>query len=374
MKKREIKEKIRQAYAAETPDLLARIEASCKEVEQAAPVLPEEPRTATPRAGWFARPAVRRALSFALALVLLFTGFSVGYLLPDGTQNSGGGVADTFVYLDVNPSIELQIDSDSRVLACVAANADAEAVLEGLALVGVDMNTAMTAIIGSMYVNGYLSSSANAILVSVDSKGEQENEQLLTDLTEKISAVFARSELECSIIAQSVDANDELKQRAAENGVSVGKMLLVDKMVEGIDELQASDIADLLQMSIKELNLMYTHRPDKEGEHSPFDEDILTGAVGGYLGREEILSVLATELQADVTALLGLDIRAAMKRGEEGRSLVYEVRVWLGGARYKLELDCLTGEVLSNEIELDIGDIGGIGGIGGGHRNEHPDD
>ncbi len=96
-----------------------------------------------------------------------------------------------------------------------------------------------------MYVNGYLTEDSNSILISVDGKDEETTDTLLSDITSKINTVFENSGLECSIIAQSVKVDDDLKQIAQENGVSVGKMHLVDKMVGGMDDFDAENAPDL---------------------------------------------------------------------------------------------------------------------------------
>lgn len=74
--------------------------------------------------------------------------------------------------MDVNPSIELKIDSNNRVIKVVANNADAETILQSMDITGSTLDTAVYAIIGSMTTHGYLTDATNSVLVSVDTKRE----------------------------------------------------------------------------------------------------------------------------------------------------------------------------------------------------------
>lgn len=269
MKTRDLKNIITEAFECDAPDLRARIIASCEKEAQLpaldAEIKPEKRSSRLPQ-----RSVIFKwAAACAACLVLFVSGLLTGLLIPDGEGDPiPPAEAAAFVYLDVNPSVELRVDSENNVLECLAANDDAEELLSGLKLCGVDMNTALTAITGAMYVNGYLSTESNSILVSVDASDDEATSALLTDITENINNVFEKSTLECSVIAQGVKVNDELKQRAEENGVSVGKMHFVDKVISEMGAFSDEDVSDLVNMSIKDLNSMYSEKP---GSDKPVD-------------------------------------------------------------------------------------------------------
>ena len=224
MNKHDIEQKINQEYKASTPDLLSKIESSCKEIEQIeAPILRKKPKNKL-------LFAFKQIAMLAACLVLFISGISIGAFIKKSPNSTPNNDIDTHIYLDVNPSVELQLNSDNKVVSCVAGNTDAEKILEGINLSGTDMNTAISAIIGSMYVNGYLTTDSNSILVSVDSSSEARDEELLVKVTEKINKVFEKTQMDCSIIAQNVAPDEALRERARENGISVGKMHLIDKM------------------------------------------------------------------------------------------------------------------------------------------------
>ena len=110
------------------------------------------------------------SLSACLAVcVCLFIG--LGYF------NNNVKVA-SIIGIDVNPSVELKVNKNEKVLDVIANNDDAKVILEGMDLKGSDINVAVNALIGSMVKNGYIDELANSILISVDNPDSQESEKL----------------------------------------------------------------------------------------------------------------------------------------------------------------------------------------------------
>ena len=266
MNRRELKNKIKEDFKRETPELYAKIEKTCNSTVQQEVAFEEKPR----RTQWSFNLIMKRACALAVCLLIFVTGISVGIF----AKRDGGSVAapetDAHVYLDVNPSVELSVNTENKVAGCSAINEDAEKILIGLNLENVDMNTALNAIIGAMYMGGYLSADSNSILVSVEGKDDARADAVLTDVSDKISKVFEGSALECEIVAQKIAVDDNLSKRAEENGVSVGKMHFVDKMVEEFDEINVEDAKNLLNMSIGELGTM---RKELEEHAKPPKDD-----------------------------------------------------------------------------------------------------
>lgn len=335
--KRRLKKSVREAFVAETPEHREQIVAACERETQ---LPPRTPVPSSPQRGWM----FRRLAAAVLCLVLFGAGILIGYLIPASTP---AVTAETCVYLDVNPSLELTLDIDNRVISCTAVNADAAAVLHGLTLEGTELRTALSAIVGAMYVKGYLNTSENSMLISVDTNDKSNSSAFLSYITEQINAVFADSDMTCSIIAQSVTADDTLKSRAEENGVSVGKMHLVDKMVERMDFLTEENVSELSSMSIKDLNLMYSMNPKHEQEEAQEPEEVLSGDVGGYLTRVHALAAVLADLGVDTTQVEQYDVIAVPDHRADEMHMVYAVTVRLrdDGTVYRYTVDCKTGDV-----------------------------
>ena len=363
MKKRDLKNKITEAFSSETPDILSKIIDSCEKETQVTDFSAERVPSNAKHRNF--NIILKRITLCAVCLMLFVSGLSVGLLIPEKDGPDTVGAAETFVYLDVNPSIELQMNGENTVIECIATNTDAEIILSDLKLRGVDMNTALTAIVGSMYVNGYLTESSNSILVSVDSENSNKAETLLTSITDKINTVFEKTELSCSIIAQSVKVDEALRQRAKDNGVSVGKMHLVDKMVSGMDDFDDVDAPELADMSIKELSLIYSTRPEKdnkEEQDDPFEKDVSVGNVGGFVAQADALASLLGVIGTDTENIEWYQVQAKPQRTDGSRQMVYSISIRFknNAITYLFELDCQSGEVIKMDVSLpDFGIHGG---------------
>jgi hypothetical protein len=269
------------------------------------------------------------------------------------------------VYLDVNPSVELRIDRKERVTACVAVNDDAEGLIGDMELVGVKLNTALSALIGAMYVQGYLTQDSNSILVSVN----ENDEQALNDLTQRINSVFADSELQCSIIAQYVPRDERLKDLAKEHGVSVGKMHLIEKMIDRVEDFSEESRKELCDMPIRDLGLIYRNAPPAEQDKP--DKEVISGDVGGYMTAEQATQAVLAYLGIEEDSLFWSVTYASFDKKDGSLVMIYAVKlIVLGEIELReYQVDCVTGEVTE---QADSGEPEHPE-HGHGEPNGHPD-
>ena len=323
--RKDLKEKIRNAFEEETPDRKRDV-LTAIEGETQYPALPEPKR----------RSFFLKGLAVAAGCLAFFCfGLLSGILVPEQKQTVAK--ADTFVYLDVNPSLELSLDKNDRVLSCTAANEDAETVLGEMELKGVELKTAVNAIVGSMYINGYLTAEDNSVLISVDVGKNRDEAEFLTYITAQVNEVFSKAEM-------------QLVQRAKEKGVSVGKLHLVDKMIDGLEEFNEENVGELVEMSIKELNLLYS---TGRGEADPPKDEVHSGKVNGYIDQAELLPAVLTEIGKTLDEVSDVKIRVSVSSGAE-KKLVYIVTVrFKDGAEQRFEVDCKTGEITAVNTEKD---------------------
>ena len=339
--KKDLKIKINAAFSEETPDVREDVISACEREIQ----LPQPTKRASEVK--FSFP-FRNLIAVVASLVLFCVGLFVGRLTQQTQTPPPVVTAQKSVYLDVNPSLALSLDEQNTVLSCTAANEDAETLLNGMNLTGVELKTALNAIIGAMYVNGYLTTENNSILISVDSTETNGQTTFLSYITDEVNDIFKNADMECSIIAQSVTANEDLKRRAEENGISVGKMHLVDKMIDSMEDLTEADIMQLSDMSIQDLNLIYATKPNDGNQKG----ELISGKPQGSINETEVLNLILTEmgkLQSDVEHS-HVSLRPS-KRGES--KAVYAVTVKLNGedTLYQYEVDYKTGEI--SEIEQE---------------------
>lgn len=343
---KDLKNAIKKAYESETPDLRESILCACENEEQATDVPSCQPAVAIAKKQPY---LLRWIAAVASCLILFAAGILVGTILP---KSNPVAITETCVYIDVNPSLELTLDEDNTVISCTAANSDAEIILNGMSLEGVKLKTALNAIVGSMYVNGYLTSDDNSMLISVDTNDADNTGVFLSYITNQVNEVFANSEMECAIIAQGVKVDDDLKRRAEDNGVSVGKMHLLDKMVDSMNGLSQNNISELANMSIKDLNLIYSANPIEDGK--PKDE-LISGSVSVGITKEEALNAVLNKIGKTIDEAEEYHVFILpSKLGEAKAVYAVTLKLFGDGNVYKYEVDYHTKEVTSAPSEMPL--------------------
>lgn len=163
------------------------------------------------------------------------------------------------VSLDVNPSIELRVNSREKVVSCQALNQEAQAVLEdmdgGRDLKGVKADVAVNAIVGSLVRCGYLDSLSSAILISVEDKDQARAQRLQQELTGAVDGALAAGDSRAAVLSQTVQQDKELEKQAKANNISTGKAALIRQAMalngsltfEGLAKLSVEELRDLIE-------------------------------------------------------------------------------------------------------------------------------
>ena len=163
------------------------------------------------------------------------------------------------VSLDVNPSIELRVNSREKVVSCQALNQEAQAVLEdmdgGRDLKGVKADVAVNAIVGSLVRCGYLDSLSSAILISVEDKDQARAQRLQQELTGAVDGALAAGDSRAAVLSQTVQQDKELEKQAKANNISTGKAALIRQTMalngslafEGLAQLSVEELRDLIE-------------------------------------------------------------------------------------------------------------------------------
>ena len=285
----------------------------------------------------------------------------------------GGGVlvqqahaVTSVVSLDVNPSIQLEVNKNEKVLSATPMNDDGAEILDGMDLKGTQADVAMYAIIGSLLQHGYVDELANSILITVEDDDQARGEKLQQELTAQADAVLANAQVNGAVLAQTLQNSEELSQKAQEYGISTGKAALIQAIVAGSNNTKTFE--DLVGLSINELNLLYTAQAPLEGQTSGNEQN--TGAANA--------APITTSGSASQSAYIGLEAakEAALKHAgvsasdatfveaeydyDDGR-MVYEVEFHMKGTEYDYEIDAQTGEVVKYKTEQNGANTGSSG-------------
>lgn len=149
------------------------------------------------------------------------------------------------VYIDINPSIELRANVFDKVVSVKADNSDGEKVLDGMNLVGCDLDVAANAVLGSTVKHGYLGKSKDVVLLSVESPDKEKAAKLSRDLSKSINDSLKSSLGSGTVLKQEVSEDDELPTLAEKYNITVGKAYLIRQIVTLHPELKFDKLAKL---------------------------------------------------------------------------------------------------------------------------------
>ena len=251
----------------------------------------------------------------------------------------GGGVfyqqahaVASVVSLDVNPSIELKVSRNEKVLACTPLNEDAKAILadmsNGADLKGAKLDVAVNAIVGSLVRNGYLNSISSAIMISVEDKDTVRAEKLQRELTSAVDGVLQTSEAKAAVLTQTLTQDAAREQQARENNISTGKAALVNRVLAINPALKFDALAKLSVEELKDL-------AEAGAPAMPIGTDAAAYAAEQYAGTTALDSVTA-EVDSE------LDESPAH----------YEVELHTAWGEFEYLVDAYTGKVLSGQKDL----------------------
>lgn len=178
---------------------------------------------------------------------------------------------DSFIGIDVNPSVELSVNRNDKVLKAEALNADAVEILDDMDLKNVDLNIAVNAVIGSMARHGYLEGMDNAILVTVSNKDEEKAAALRQDVVGDIQTSLEEHKLQAVVYDQQTSLTKEIKALAARYDISYGKAYFLQELVDEND-LTEKELEEFAGMTMEEISREIADRSyniRKEDDASP---------------------------------------------------------------------------------------------------------
>lgn len=273
------------------------------------------------------RPAQRWKYALApVTAAILLVGAWFGY---------SSYVTQAVITFDVNPSIELAVNRQEKILQVRPRNEEGEAILGAMKLKGVDLDVAVNALIGAMVRNGYITEFKNSILITVDSRNAERGDRLQKHLSNEVCELLRGFSLQGAILSQTSRADDHFQKLAAEYGISPGKAALIEQLVKQDPTIRFTDVAGL---SINDINLLISSRqPALEGVS-------VTGKASAkeYIGEER-----AKKIALDHAGVAEKDTRKLEVEldYDDGR-MVYEVEFHLGNNEYDFEIDAKSGRIL----------------------------
>lgn len=271
-----------------------------------------------------------------VAALVLCVGIGVGVI--SFTNRADTAASNSVIMLDVNPSISMTVNKKEKVVTAAGLNEDGTAVLDGMELVGVDMNVAVNAVIGAMMQKGYLSDIQNAILVSVENSDTAKSAELQKRISDIIGSVLQNVKLDGAVLSQSIQNTSALEQMAKDYNISIGKAALIQEVIAKDPTLTAEKLAPL---SITEITLI------SDSRHLSSDTVSQNGTASdkAYISKEAALEIAYKHTGVNASDATGVKVEFDI----DDTIFEYEIDFRVGTVEYDYGIDAHTGKILEYE-------------------------
>ncbi len=333
MNEHELNSKMEKAMANQVPDVLDNILKQCDTVK--GDVHMSEMRVEKPRKKKIYK--IVAAMAAVLAVVITTVG---------GINIAGFNKVETIVAFDVNPSIELEVSGQEKVIRVNALNEDAIKILDGMELEKVSLDVAINAILGSMLKQGYISVEQNSILVTVGCVNPERAEQLRQEITADVEQLLSGSNISASVVAQVYEEDSKVENLAIQNKISKSKA----KFITGIIDAKLADAdgnlyttEQLAGMTVNQLKLLL------ESKNIEIDNVVSSGQASesAYLGKGQAKLIALQHAGLSTNAVYDLEVDMDYENG----IMVYEVEFETKEYEYEYEINAKTGEILTSQKE-----------------------
>ena len=159
-------------------------------------------------------------------------------------QNISNNKVESTIILDINPSVEINLNRKKEVLNVKALNEDAKKIVSS-DLKGKKIDNAINIITNNVIENGYAKDDEVTILVSVSGKVKAD------DIQREIKNSFEEKNLEAKIIIQ--DISKTAKETAEKYNISISKASYIEEVLKKNNDLTIEDLKD---KSISEIEIV----------------------------------------------------------------------------------------------------------------------
>ncbi len=291
------------------------------------------------RAEYEADAKVRRVKALSAAGCICV---SAALLIGEGTGLFAGkaDAASYKVLLDVNPSIEVSVNSRDKITEVHHLSPEGELVIGDNALAGKEVAEGVGNLIGEMVEQGFISPEANTVLVSIEGAQKDKADKVKTELTEKINDQLTDREVEGSVIVQQLPGDSTLQDTSSEYGISPGKAQLISQIIA---QNALHTYEELAAMSIHELNVL------RESYYVNSENVQVSGAPSymSYIGAQAAVQAAAAD--AGITPAAA-ETELTCRNG----MMIYCVEFENDTHEYRYRINAVTGQIVTAE-KVEIG-------------------
>jgi len=205
----------------------------------------------------------KRVFAGVMASVFLFLALSFA-LFPLWAENNY-----TTLSIDINPSLTLTLDENEIVYQVSAINADANTLLNGLEILGNNLDSALTMILEKAVTDGFiLEENENAILFSVKNNRTTVKNKIKENIQTRVNNYFSQNSMNGSVIFEDYDKEleeelKELEEKFSNSNIhmSNAKYQYIKRILNRFPQLVGHE-EYLAQMSMMELSRLLNEQPN----------------------------------------------------------------------------------------------------------------
>ncbi len=326
MNKKRIEQALKNAVANATPDVLDNILSHCGKQDGKELKIKMKSN----------KKVIKAIVAVAAAFAIIIGGLAVFNL----TNKEPKYIVHSTVTFDVNPSIEILLTEDEKVIDIKALNDAARVVLEGKNYKADPLDKTVDDLIASIVKRGYLDEYSNSILISVDSKSEADGKTLEQKLNHNVKSLLNYDNFSGAVLSQTVKHNEYIDEMAQKHAITVGKAQLINAIVSSDSRYT---FEQLVPLTINELNLI-----SRSGEMISAEVNANgTASNKGYINAEDAKKIALdysgiSEEEYSNNAWYWFNIY-------ENGEFNYEVSLYYNDFEYKYYIDAKSGEIIKGE-------------------------
>jgi|GEM_PF-2692934 len=170
---------------------------------------------------------------YFIALAASFILFLLAVPLWSGMILTGPKQVVAYISVDINPSIELGINYQGKVIEATGLNEDGVRLLQNLDLANLPANKAVELITNEAVKENYITQDKeNTVLITVS--GKKKTPEQAKDLEQQVKKVLEEKNIE--VQAECIEVPIEIREQAKAEKVSSGKyVILMEAVDQGLD-------------------------------------------------------------------------------------------------------------------------------------------
>jgi len=216
------------------------------------------------------KKTIKKLISYASVAAVLF------FIFVQWELNNN--VVSSRIYLDVNPSINIEMNKKDKIIALIALNKDGKKIVEGIDYKGKSVYTIIDELLNRMIQGNYISKDEPFLLLSAYNKDEQIAKIKEDKIENHIRKYLEKKSIDPIILSQKVNVSIEKEEK--EPGLSITKKALIQKMntlnpnlkVETLKNLSISELMSLSEKSKLDLKKIIDSKDFQKIKSYSFDD------------------------------------------------------------------------------------------------------